>query len=143
MASVLHALGVRAAFVFHSSDGLDELTTTGINHVARFDNGSVHEEELDACDLGLSRASRQDLRGGQAQENAGILRSILAGAERGPKRDVVTLNAAAALVAGGKADDLGAGLKLASDAIDSGRAISALDGLVALSNSFRSQPLVA
>jgi anthranilate phosphoribosyltransferase len=143
MASVLHALGVRAAFVFHSADGLDELTTTGINHVARFDNGSVHEEELDACDLGLSRASRQDLRGGQAQENAGILRAILSGAERGPKRDVVTLNAAAALVAGGKADDLGAGLKLASDAIDSGRAISALDGLVALSNSFRSQPLVA
>jgi anthranilate phosphoribosyltransferase len=143
MASVLLALGVRAAFVFHSADGLDELTTTGVNHVARFDNGSVSEEELDAHILGLPRASREDLRGGQAQENARIMRAVLAGAERGPKRDVVALNAAAALVAGGKADGLREGLQLAGDALDSGRAICALDGLIALSNSFKSQSVMA
>jgi anthranilate phosphoribosyltransferase len=141
MASVLHALGVRAAFVFHSADGLDELTTSGINHVARFDNGAILEEELDACDLGLPHASRQDLRGGPAQENARIIRAVLVGAERGSKRDVVTLNAAAALVAGSKANDLREGLKLADDAIDSGRAMCALDGLITLSNSLRLQPV--
>jgi anthranilate phosphoribosyltransferase len=136
MARVLHALGVRSAFVFHSADGLDELTTTGVNLVAHFDNGVIYEEELDACSLGLPRASRDDLVGGPSKENARISRDILSGAEHGPKRDVVALNAAAALVAGGKARDLCEGLERANDAIDSGRAMRALDGLVALSNSF-------
>ena len=137
MAHVLHALGVRAAFVFHSADGLDELTTTGVNHIAHFDNGTVHEEYLDAVTLGLPPASRADLRGGQAKENAQITRDILSSAERSPKRDVVTLNAAAALVAGGKARDLREGLERAGDSIDSGFALRALDGLVAMSNNFR------
>lgn len=137
MARVLSALGVRAAFVFHSADGLDELTTTGVNRIAHFDDGAVYEQELDAVHLGLPRASRDDLRGGEAKENARITRDILSGAERGPKRDVAALNAAAALVAGGKARDLRDGLECANDSMDSGRAMRALDGLVALSNSFR------
>jgi len=136
MASVLHALGVRSAFVFHSSDGLDELTTTGINRVARFGDGQVYEEEIDAAQFGLPRASRDDLRGGRPDENARVMRDILAGQERGPKRDVVLLNAAAALVAGGKARDLREGLERASDSIDSGRAMAALEGLLKLSSSF-------
>jgi anthranilate phosphoribosyltransferase len=143
MADVLFALGGRAAFVFHSADGLDELTTTGVNRVAHFDDGVVHEDELDACTLGLARASRDDLLGGSPQENAQTMRDILSGKGCGPKRDVAALNAAAALVAGGKARDLREGLERANDSIDSGRAMRALDGLVALSNSFRTQPAVA
>ena len=143
MANVLHVLGVRAAFVFHSADGLDELTTTGINHIAHFDNGTVRENELDACELGLPRASRHELRGGRPEENAPITRDILSGVERGPKRDVVTLNAAAALVAGGKARDLREGLERANDSIGLGHAQRALDGLVALSNGFKAQPVTA
>ncbi len=130
MANVLHALGVRAAFVFHSDDGLDELTTTDINRIAQFDNGVVHEQELDARALGLPRAARADLLGGTPPENAQITREILAGRERGPKRDVVLLNAAAALLAGGKAPDWVEGLERAATSIDSGAALRALDGLI-------------
>lgn len=137
MANVLHALGVGAAFVFHSDDGLDELTTTGVNRVARLDNGEIYEEELDAGAYGLSRAARDDLRGGAPAENAHITRAILAGQERGAKRDVVVLNAAAALVAGGKARDLREGLERANASIDLGAARRALDGLIARSQSYR------
>jgi len=137
MASVLHALGVRAAFVFHSADGLDELTTTGVNRVAHFNNGTIYEDEIDATLFGLPHASRQELRGGTPAENAQTTRSVLEGQERGPKRDVVALNAAAALVAGGKARHIREGLERAQDSIDSGRALAALNGLAAMSNSFR------
>ncbi len=137
LANVLHALGVRAAFVFHSEDGLDELTTTGVNRIARFDNGVVYEQELDAITLGLPRASRADLGGGTPPENARITREILAGRERGPKRDVVLLNAAAALIAGGKARDWSEGLQRAARSIDSGAALHALDGLIAESQAHR------
>ncbi len=137
MANVLHALGVQSAYVFHSADGLDELTTTGINHVARFDNGTIYEEELDACDLGLARGTRHDLRGGSPEQNARITHAILSGEERGVKRDVVVLNAAAALEAAGKAADLRQGLECANAAIDSGSAWDMLAGLVAKSNSFQ------
>ncbi len=137
MANVLHALGVRAAFVFHSDDGLDELTTTDINRIARFDNGVVHEQRLDARALGLPRAARADLSGGTPSENAQITREILAGRERGPKRDVVLLNAAAALVAGGKAPDWAEGLEQAATSIDSGAALRALDGLIEKSQAHK------
>jgi anthranilate phosphoribosyltransferase len=137
MAEVLHALGVRAAYVFHSEDGLDELTTTGLNRVAHYDNGVIYQDELDARELGLDRATRAELRGGDPAENARIARAILRGEERGPKREVVLLNAAAALVAGGRARDLREGLQCAVEAVDSGRAQAALEGLVALSQSLR------
>lgn len=133
MAHVLKALGSRAAFVFHSADGLDELTTTAVNHVTYFTNGIVHTEQLDARELGLHAATREELRGGTPQENAEITRSILNGQERGAKREVVMLNAAAALVAGSKAGDLKDGLGLAAESIDSGKAMAALNGLVGLS----------
>lgn len=137
MASVLSALGVKSAYVFHSADGIDELTTTSINKIARFDNGVIHEDELDAQTLGLKKASREELRGGSPQENAKITRDILSGADRGPKRDVVALNAAAALVVGGKEKDLRAGLVRANESIDSGKALRTLDDLVAKSQGFK------
>jgi anthranilate phosphoribosyltransferase len=136
LARVLHALGVRAAFVFHSDDGLDELTTTDVNCVAYFNNGVIYQDGIDAAQFGLPRASRAELRGGTPAENAQTTRLILAGQERGAKRDVVALNAAAALVAGGKARDLRQGLEHAGDAMDSGRALAALNGLET-SNSFK------
>ncbi len=135
IAHVLHDLGVRAAFVFHSADGLDELTTTGLNCIARFDNGTVHQEVLDARELGLPRAMRTDLRGGSPAENAQITRAILDGSERGAKRDVVMLNAAAALVAGGVAADLREGLERAEQSIVSGQALRTLERLAAKSQS--------
>jgi anthranilate phosphoribosyltransferase len=111
------------------------LTTTGVNHVARFDNGVICNEELDACQFGFRRAASAELRGGDPAENARITRTVLSGAERGAKRDVVILNAAAALVTGGKARDLPEGLERAGDAIDSGAALRALDGLIGKSHS--------
>ncbi len=137
MAQVLHALGVRAAFVFHSADGIDELTTTGLNRVAHFNNDVIQSDELDARDLGLKRATREELRGGDAAENARITRAILRGEERGAKREVVMLNAAAALVAGGRARNLSDGLGCSAEAIDSGRALVAMEGLIAKSKSFK------
>lgn len=139
MAHVLKGMGSRAAFVFHSADGLDELTTTDINHVAHFNNGTVHSEELDARALGLARAGRGELRGGTPAENAEITRQILRGEVRGAKRDVVLLNAAAALVAGGKARDLKDGLDLAAESVDSGKARDAMEGLISLSQSLASE----
>ena len=137
MASVLRAMGVISAYVFHSHDGVDELTTTSINRIARFDNGVIHEDELDAQTLGLKKARRDDLRGSSPQDNAKITLDILSGADRGPKRDVVLLNAAAALLVGGKEKDLHAGLARANESIDSGKALRALDGLVAKSQGYR------
>jgi anthranilate phosphoribosyltransferase len=137
MAEVLRELGGKAAYVFQSSDGIDELTTTGINRIARFDNGVVHEEELDARSLGMRAATRDELRGGTPQDNAKITREVLSGSDRGPMRDVVVLNAAAALVVGGKERDLKAGVARANDAIDSGKGEQVLHGLVAKSQGYQ------
>ena len=136
MAEVLHELGLRAAFVFHSEDGIDELTTTAVNHVSHFSNGRIYTEELDARDLGLKSAAREELRGGDAAANAAITRAILEGEDRGARRDVVLLNAAAALVAGACAGSLHEGIERAAESVDSGRALAALDGLVRMSDSF-------
>ncbi len=135
-AHVLKSLGSRAAYVFHSEDGLDELTTTAPNHITYFTNGIIHTQTLDARELGLRRAARDEIRGGAPQENAKITRDILSGQERGAKRDVVLLNAAAALVAGGKAGDLRQGLDIAAHSIDSGNALKALNGLVSKTQYF-------
>lgn len=134
MARVLSALGSQAAFVVHGADGLDELSTTGPNRVTQLQNGDVRTFHLDPLDLGLPRARLSDLEGGDAQENAATSRAILNG-ERGPRRDVVLLNAAAGLVAGGLATDLAQGLSRAAQSIDSGAARARLDALVAFSNN--------
>ncbi len=130
MAHVLDALGSRAAFVVHGAGGLDELSTIGPNKVTQLRAGDVETFSLDPQDLGLPRATLADLQGGSPEENAAIARDVLAG-EVGPRRDVVLLNASAALVAGGVADDLSHGLDLAAQSIDSGAARVKLDSLVA------------
>ena len=123
-------LGAKHLFVVHGSDGLDELTTTGRSHVAEVRDGEVFEYSIDPAGLGLPLAKPDDLRGGTPQENAEIIRRVLAG-EEGPARDIVLLNAAAALVAGEKASDLEQGLRLAAASVDSGSAQRKLRELAA------------
>lgn len=134
LAGVLKSLGSRAAYVVHGADGLDELSTTGVNQVAYFDEGGdmVIMGTLDGADFGLERAHLSDLKGGTAEDNAALTRAVLDG-ERGPRRDVVLLNAAAALVAAGKAATLREGIPAAAAVIDSGAARRTLDRAIEFS----------
>ena len=133
IAEVLGKLGSERAWVVHG-DGLDELTTTGVSFVAELKDGKVEAFEVTPEDAGLKRASLAALKGGEPAENAAKLRALLEG-EEGALRDIVLLNAAAALIIAGKAPDLRAGVALAAKAIQSGAAKTALDKLVAITNT--------
>jgi anthranilate phosphoribosyltransferase len=133
LAEVLGKLGSERAWVVHG-DGLDELTTTGTSFVAELNNGKVETFEVTPEMAGLKRAQLGDLKGGEPAENAAKLRAILGG-EQGPLRDIVLLNAAAALIVAGKVKDLRAGVELAATSISSGAAKRALDKLVAITNA--------
>ena len=130
LAQVLAALGSEAAYVVHSAEGLDELSTSGPNTVAALEGGRVRLLSVDPAEYGLPRAAPEALRGGDAEENAAITRRVLAG-ERGARRDVVVLNAGLALVAAGAAPAPREGLAMAAEAIDSGAAAGVLERLVA------------
>ncbi|MDP9341581.1 MAG: anthranilate phosphoribosyltransferase [Actinomycetota bacterium] len=132
VAEVLARRGVRA-MVFRGGDGLDELTTTGPSTVYRIDEGEFLEFELDPEEAGLPRADPEDLRGGDVERNVAIARAVLAG-EPGPPRDVVLLNAAAALVVADRAGDLRLGVEVAEGSIDSGAAAGVLERWVEVSN---------
>ena len=134
LAQVLGSLGCEHALVVHGEDGLDEITLTGETRVCELKNGAIKSYSVSPEDFGLSRASLDDLRGGTAGENADQLRNILAGAS-GPQRDVVLLNAAAALVAGDRVAALESGVALAREVIDNGKALEKLNQLVKLSQS--------
>lgn len=140
LARVLQELGSTAAYVVHGHGGLDELTTTGPNRISRFGVGKhadeVITETLDARDVGLGLATHDALRGGTPEDNAHITRNILSGADRGPRRDVVLLNAGAALLVGDQANTLFEGVSMAAESIDSGSALRQLDALIALSRRF-------
>jgi len=128
-AEVLRRLGSTRVFVVHGQDGMDEITTTTTTRVSELRNGTVRTYELDPLQFIEQVASLESLKGGDPTTNARILSEVLAGA-KGPCRDIVCLNAAAGIVAGGKAADLQAGFKAAEESIDSGRARQALDGLI-------------
>ena len=132
IACVLGLLGVERAWVVHGADGLDELTTTDISHVAVLDDGKVSTFRISPRNAGLPRAKPQDLTGGDATENAAHIRAVLQG-NQGPLRDIVLLNAAAALLVAGKAKTLREGVTLAAASIDSGKAMGVLEALVKLS----------
>ena len=132
MAQVLCLLGCQHALVVHGEDGLDEVTLGGKTTVCELKGDEVSRYYIDPEDFGFPRTGLSSLRGGPPQENADILRRVLRG-EKGPYRDIVLMNAAAALVAGDLATDLEKGVRLASEAIDSGRAMEKLDGLIAFS----------
>lgn len=134
IAAVLAALGSERAWVVHGHDGLDELSTTGPTTVAALDAGEITTFEVTPEAAGLPRARLADLKGGDGAHNAGALKALLGGA-KGPYRDIVLLNTAAALIVAGRAATLPEGVALAADAIDSGRAAAALDRLVTISQS--------
>jgi len=128
MVQVLHATGSTRALVVHGDGGLDELTTTGPSRMLSLDNGDIAEIAVDVADLGLASATPDDIAGGDAAANAEIARAVFSG-ERGAKRDIVVLNAAAGLVAAGVVDDLAAGVEAAAAAIDDGRAAAKVAAL--------------
>jgi anthranilate phosphoribosyltransferase len=132
LARVLAELGTIRAFVVHGADGLDEISNTGESHIAEVHEGVVRSSRVRPEDFGMPRAAIADLQGGDRQENADIIRRILGG-EMGPRRDIVLMNAAAALVAGGKARDLKEGVALGAQSIDSRAAARKLEALVAFS----------
>ena len=134
LAGVLRELGSEQALVVHGSDGLDEITLTGPTRVTELRDGQVSTRQIHPGDFGLQTVSAEALKGGDADYNARILRGVLDG-EEGPQRDVVLLNAAAAMVVGGLAEDITAGLDVARASIDSGKARHALERLVEVSNS--------
>jgi anthranilate phosphoribosyltransferase len=128
MADVLRILGISRAMVVHGS-GLDEITTTGETVVAEVDNGMIQKYTIRCEGFGIEPAQPADLEGGDAQENARIIRDILQG-ERGAARDIVLMNAGAAIYVGGVAQDLRKGIRLAATSIDSGNASARLNALV-------------
>jgi anthranilate phosphoribosyltransferase len=129
LANAAAALGAEHLFVVHGHDGLDEITTTTSTSIAEVRDGKVKSYDLHPRDVGLPTAKPADLAGGDAQTNAGIVREILDGG-KGPRRDIVLLNAAAAIVAGKKAKDIAEGLRVAAQSIDSGAARSKLEQLI-------------
>lgn len=133
IAHVLGALGSKLAIVVHGYGGLDELTTTGPNQVSIFKDGDVTTSDLNPLDYGLKTAHISDLLGDDAPTNAHILRGILSGEVDAAKRDVVVLNASAALMAGGLVDDFAAGIDMANEVIDSRKALEKLDALITYS----------
>lgn len=133
VAHVLRQLGMERAWVVHGSDGLDEITTTGPTHVASLENGKVTCFDIDPQSVDVSLADPAFLKGGDAEHNAAALRAVLKG-DRGPYRDIVLMNAGAALLVAGKAEDLARGVNLAAELIDSGAAQERLDALVKVTN---------
>ncbi|MDD5094032.1 MAG: anthranilate phosphoribosyltransferase [Dehalococcoidia bacterium] len=135
LADVLRALKSERAFVVHGHGGLDELSTTGTNRVSELCDGTVKTFKLDPQELGIPRANPKALLGGMVEENVKIVKAVLGG-EKGPKRDIVLLNAAAVLVAGGKARDFKEGLAVAAQSIDSGKALAKIGDLAKMSQGF-------
>jgi len=129
LAEALSMLGLHRALVVHGLDGLDEITITGPTRIAEARDGTVRSYEVEPEEFGMTRATLQDIAGGDAVENAAIIRAILSG-EKSPRRDVVLLNSAAALVAAGRADHMLQAVPLAARSIDSGAAADKLNALV-------------
>jgi anthranilate phosphoribosyltransferase len=136
MLGALRELGTERAMIFFGDDGLDELTTTTTSTVYELVDDRLHSYSLDPMDLGIARADAAQLVGGDAVTNAKLLRAVLGG-EQGPHRDLVLLNAGAALTVAGIAADIESGVELARTSIDSGAADGALDTLVQVSTAER------
>ena len=134
IARALLLLGSDRAWVVHGADGIDEMSTTGHTKVSECRNGAVSTFYVHPSDFGIPKADRKDLKGGDAATNAAILREVLT-ATKGPRRDVVLLNAGASLFVGGKAASVREGIERAAQAIDSGAARAKLDAMIAASKA--------
>ncbi len=140
MGEVLGLLGCRRALVVHGGEGMDEISLSGPTHLCELSQGSCRSYDLDPEAFGFTRQPLEALKGGNAQENAAIAESVLHG-ERGPRRDVVLLNGAAALYAAGKAENLQDGVRMATESLDSGAAAAKLEQLRVLSRSLKEREL--
>lgn len=134
IARVFSNLGVKRGFVFHGSDGMDEVTVTGRTKVCEIDNGSFKTYDITPEQFGLGIYGMQELEGGDGAENAEITKQILKCEVKGAKRDIVVLNAALGLYAGGKASSIADGVKLAQELIDSGRAYAKVEEFAKATN---------
>jgi anthranilate phosphoribosyltransferase len=128
LAETLRKLGSSHVLVAHGNDGLDELTTTSYTHVSEVREGRITHWEARPEELGVQQAAPEQLAGGDAEDNAKIAHQVLQG-EKGPHRDIVVLNAAAAIYVAGKAEDLTEGIQLAGQSIDQGKAMEKLEAL--------------
>lgn len=133
LAKVLLSLGCRRGFVVHGSDGMDEITLTGPTLIAAISGGTVEVQTIDPQQFGFECCKLEELQGGDAEQNATIVKAILAG-EQGPKRDVVVLNGAYALLAAGLASDVDEGIEMLQSVLDNGKAQDTLDALVRMTN---------
>jgi len=134
VAEALRLLGTRYAMVVHSN-GLDEISTGGTTKTIELKNGRITRKDLEVEDLGIAPADVAGMRVPDARTSAGVVRDVIAGRERGARKDVVILNAAAAIIAGGLADDFRGAIELAARSIDGGEASACLEKLVEVSNS--------
>ncbi len=135
MAEALKRLGSRRAMVVSSLDGMDEISLADKSEAVMLEEGDIRHFVIDPTELGLQKAPSEAIRGGDAVENARITHGILKGETEGPKLDIVLLNAAAALVVDGMAGDMKEGLDIAREAVDSGRAATALEKIIRVSNA--------
>ncbi|PIQ98843.1 MAG: anthranilate phosphoribosyltransferase [Nitrospinae bacterium CG11_big_fil_rev_8_21_14_0_20_45_15] len=135
MALALSDLGSHRAFVVHGSDGLDEITLTGKTHVCELNAGNVEEYDFDPRELGFEYCNAEEIKGGSPEENAGLIRKILSGSKKGPCRDIVVLNASAALLAVGRAESWKEAIELAQKSIESGSASEKLAALVRVTHT--------
>ncbi len=133
LAHVLLNLGSTHCMVVHGSDGLDEITITGETRVSEGRKGKVRTYQIRPGDYGIKTGTIEDIKGGNADDNAGILKKILEG-EMGQRRDIVLLNAAAGIFVGGKASDLNSAIRVAEESIDSGKALAKLEALKRATN---------
>jgi anthranilate phosphoribosyltransferase len=129
LANASARLGIERAFVVNGGDGLDEITTTTFTTIFQVEDGKVQKGRWFPSDFGLEQSAPEDLKGGDPETNAAIIRSVLDG-EKGPARDVVVANAAAALIAGQRASELKVAVGIAAESIDSGAAGRKLDDLI-------------
>lgn len=134
LARVLYSLGVKNGMVVFGREKLDEISAVGKTLICEFGNGDYKTYEITPEDFGLESCKKEELVGGTPEENAAITRAILSGEERGAKRTTVLLNAGAALYIGGKADSLAAGIGLAAELIDSGKALKKLEAFIQATN---------
>jgi anthranilate phosphoribosyltransferase len=134
IAKALKILGTKRAFVIHS-DGLDEISTMGITKILELKNGKIHKKQIHPKDFGIKKATIKDLEGADPKTNAKIISDVLNGKDTGPKRDIVVLNASAAIIVANLADDFDSAIKLAYNSIDSGKAANCLEKFIEISNS--------
>jgi len=138
IAEVLKNLGLSKALVVHGSDGLDEITTTGLTFISEYNGEDIVSYDISSEELGIELANPKDLEGGDLSRNVEIVENILSG-EAGPKRDIVVLNAAYALYISEKVSNISDGVKLAQDSIDDGKALEKLNELKAFTHQYKTQ----